>query len=261
MAHDVELGQPVAGCSAAAGAVQAADPHPEPGCPLGHGKADRAHAEDAEGAAEQPVGLAVGGLRPATLSRVDHVVGDPAIEGQDQPHRELRDRDRVAARHVGHQHPRAGRRLDVDGVGAGTGTDHQRELVGGVENGAVDLGTTHHQPFDAGDPGGQFCGGQGRFHEATVPPRLEFGDREVGDRVGEQQVHGPSPLFDTSWFVSRTPAVPIAGPAVVRAYRRQRKTTVLRSLSSTRRSECHLTARARAIASASRPTIVKARGS
>jgi hypothetical protein len=46
-----------------------------------------------------------------------------------------------------------------------------------------------------------------------------------------------------------------------RAVELQRKTTVLRSLSSTRRSECHLTARARAIASASRPTIVKARGS
>ena len=34
-------------------------------CPLRHGQADRAQADDAEGAAEQPVGLAVGRLRPA----------------------------------------------------------------------------------------------------------------------------------------------------------------------------------------------------
>ena len=44
-------------------------------------------------------------------------------------------------------------------------------------------------------------------------------------------------------------------------HRGQRKTTVLRSLSSTRRSECHLTARASATASASRPTVERARGS
>ena len=43
-------------------------------------------------------------------------------------------------------------------------------------------------------------------------------------------------------------------------YRRQRKTTVLRSLSSTRRSECHFTARDSATASASRPTVARARG-
>ena len=203
-AHHVELGQPVAGGSAAARAVQAADPHPEPGPPLGHGEADRAQADDAEGAAEQPVGLAVRRLRPAALPRVGHVVGDPAVESQDQAHGELGHRDRVAARHVGDQHPVPGRHLDVDGVGAGAGPDHQGEPVGGLEHRAVDLGAADHQPVDAGDPTGQFRGGQSRLHRAAMPPRLEFGDGLVGDRVGEQQVHGRTPLT-ASWCASRVP--------------------------------------------------------
>ena len=203
-ADRVELGQPVAGGSAAAGPVQAADPHPERGRPLGHGEADRAQADDAQGAAEQPVGLAVGRLRPAALPRVGHVVGDPAVQGQDQPQGELGHRDRVAAGHVADQHPVAGRHLDVDGVGAGTGPDHQGELVGGLEHRAVDLGAAHHQRVDAGDPTGQFRGGQSRLHRAAMPPRLELGDGPVGDRVGEQQVHGRTPST-TSWFASRVP--------------------------------------------------------
>src|SRR3712207_8608814 len=43
-----------------------------------------------------------------------------------------------------------------------------------------------------------------------------------------------------------------------RSHRVQGNTTVLRSLSSTRRSECHRTARASARASASRPTVARA---
>ena len=57
---------------------------PNAGRPLGHGEADRAQADDAQGAAEQPVGLAVGRLLPTAPARVGDVVGDPAVQGQDQ---------------------------------------------------------------------------------------------------------------------------------------------------------------------------------
>ena len=73
------------------GPGQRLDPDAERRGALRDGEADRAEADDAHRRAEQAAGLAVALLVPVTDAQVAHVVGDPPVDRQQQPHGELGD--------------------------------------------------------------------------------------------------------------------------------------------------------------------------
>jgi hypothetical protein len=101
-------------------------------------------AEEAERLPHQPLRLRVFLLVPGSRPQLGDVVGDPPIERQDQPHRQLGDGDGVF--------PRAIRYVDaalrccrhVDGVDSGAGADDERQRAR-IHHRIGDLGRSHDQ--------------------------------------------------------------------------------------------------------------------
>ena len=100
---------------------------------------DGAGAGDAERLAGQPARLGVELLVPGAGAQIGDVVGDAAIDGEQQREGQLGDRDRVLAGAVRDVDAARRRGLDVDGVVAGAGADDQRQAPG-VEHRLGDLG-------------------------------------------------------------------------------------------------------------------------
>ena len=118
--------------------------HVEGARPANHLAGDGAGAGDADRLAGQPARLGVELLVPGAGAQVGDVVGDAAIDGEQQREGQLGDRDRVLAGTV--RDVDAARRggLDVDGVVAGAGADDQRQAPG-VEHRLGDLGGADDQ--------------------------------------------------------------------------------------------------------------------
>ena len=177
---DAEVGGAGLDVGPAARALQRLDVDAERTCPLGHAQPDGPEPHDAQGRPEQPGGLAVALLVPASGAQVGYVVRDPPVDRDQQADGQLRDRRGVLAGHVRDQHPARRRRGRVDGVGAGARADHQRELVRGLEDARLHLGAAHDEHVDARDAAGEVRRGQRGVELALVATRLERGQRALG---------------------------------------------------------------------------------
>src|SRR4030095_16379857 len=93
--------------------------HAERASSRAHLASDSSEPDEAEGPAVESLRLAVLLLVPDALREVGGVLGDPAVESEDQSERELRDRDRVLARAVRDVDSPLRSRFDVDRVVAG----------------------------------------------------------------------------------------------------------------------------------------------
>ena len=90
---------------------------------------DVAEAEQPEGPAVEAPRLRELLLVPAAGPQLGDVVGDPTVEGEDQPEGELGDRDRVLARAVRDVDPAGRGGGDIDRVVAGAGADDEGEVA------------------------------------------------------------------------------------------------------------------------------------
>ena len=162
------------------------DVDPERCRPLGDAEPDRAETDDPQSRAEQPGRLAVRRLVPLAGAQVRDVVGDPPVDGEQQPHGQLRHRSGVPTRHVGDQHSPGSGGVRVDGVGAGSRADHQREPVRGLEHVPGDLGTAHHEHVEPQDAVHEVRLLQAGVDDALMAARLEVVDGALRERVGNE---------------------------------------------------------------------------
>src|ERR1041385_9466858 len=89
------------------------DLHPDRLRPPRHFPPDLSQPEDAERAPVEAAGPGVLALLPLAPAEVGHLVGDPPVEREEQPHDQLGHRDRVLARAVADEdaEPRRGRHV------------------------------------------------------------------------------------------------------------------------------------------------------
>ena len=105
-----QLGQPVAGGRLRSGRSRQPIRIPKPAARSATARPIEPRPTMPRVLPSSPLALLYVAFAQRPLPRVGHVVGDPAVQGQDQPQGELRDRDRVAAGHVADQHARCGPR-------------------------------------------------------------------------------------------------------------------------------------------------------
>ena len=166
-------------------------PHVEPerGGAFGDREPDLAEPDDAHHLPEEAVGLGVGGLVPRAGSEVGHVVGDPPVDREEQPHRELSDRDRVAARDVRHVDPDLGCRVHVDRVRARPGPHDQLERVRRLDRGGCHFRAPHDEGLEAGDPIREVVGRELRIRDTVVAAVGQHAHGGRVDGVGEENPH------------------------------------------------------------------------
>ena len=116
-----------------------------------HLLADVAEAEQAERAAVQAARLRVLLLVPVAGAQIRDVVGDAAVEREDEAEGELGHGHRVLAGAVGHVDAARGGRRHVDVVVAGAGAHDEREPPG-VEHRLGHLGRAHDEHVRLGGP-------------------------------------------------------------------------------------------------------------
>ena len=121
---------------------------PERGRALRDGEPDLAEPDDADHLPEQAVRLGVVGLVPRARPEVGHVVRDPPVDRQEEPHRELRDGDRVAPGDVRDVDPDLGRRIHVDRVRARPRTHDQLEGIRCLDRGRCHFRAPHDQTLE-----------------------------------------------------------------------------------------------------------------
>jgi hypothetical protein len=102
-------------------------PHAEGTRPLCHLATDLTQTDDAQRAPIQAARLGIVPLVPLTQPQVCHLVRNPAIAGQQQPHDQLGHRYGVLAGAVRDEHAQLGRGRNVDRVYAGPRPDDQRQ--------------------------------------------------------------------------------------------------------------------------------------
>ena len=105
---------------------------------------DTAEAEQPERHAVETPGLCEFLLVPMAGAQLCDVVGDATIQREDETEGELRHRDRVLARAIGHVDAACRRGLNVDRVVASTRPDDQRQ-VAGIHHRGSHLGGPHDQ--------------------------------------------------------------------------------------------------------------------
>ena len=153
---------------------------------------DIAHAELAQGLADQALAHMVGALRPALRPLAAEPVLDQQLLGQGQDEGEDRDRHRPAHA-VGRDHQRdAGRGAggDVDAVVADAEAGHDRELAVGGHAGGGELGHQQDQRVAAGEPLGRHDAVD-RVDIDQLDVRVPGQRREVEARVGGAAVGLP----------------------------------------------------------------------
>jgi len=159
---------------------------------LGGGQADFAHADHTECLAQETVGVAVCLLVPDAGPEVGGSRRDVAIHGEKEAEGQLGHGYRVGAGHVAHVDAGVGRRLAVDGVGAGARPNDEAQVVGTVDGLGCDPGATDDQHVEAPDGLGEILGTEIGRDDALVAPLSKNLDERLGDRVGEQDLHGCS---------------------------------------------------------------------
>ena len=184
--------QPTGGFLVTAGLAHDMDVHAERRGPFRECEANTAQAHDADVAAHDALGLRVLLLVPLTLTQLDHVVRDVAVDRQQQAEGQFGDGDRVLARHVADRDVLLGRGLFVDGIGAGAGADDQFQAVGGLDGRARDLRAAHDEHFGAGDVRRQVLGGQIGLEIAVVALGFEVSQVCLLKLVCEEDLHGHS---------------------------------------------------------------------
>ena len=140
---------------------------------------------------EHAVRLPVRGLVPRAGAQIRDVVGDPPVDRQQEPHRELGDGDRVATRDVRHVDPDLGRGLDVDRVGTRSGSHDQLQRVRRLDGRGCHLRAPNDQRLEPPDAARELVAREGGFRDALVP---EIGQGDRGRRVdgiGEENAHPP----------------------------------------------------------------------
>src|SRR5690349_12140595 len=90
-----------------------------------HLPSDLADTNQPKGASVESTRLGILGLVPLALQQGSHVVGDAAIERQNQAERKLRHCDRILAGAVGDVDAAPRRRSNIDGVVSGAGPNHK----------------------------------------------------------------------------------------------------------------------------------------
>ena len=166
-------------------------PHVEPerGGAFGDREPDLAQADDAHHLPEEAVGFGVGGLVPGAGSEVGHVVGDPPVDREEQPHRELSHRDRVAARDVRHVDPDLGCRVHVDRVRARPGPHDQLERVRRLDRGGCHFRAPHDERLEAGDPIREVVGRELRIRDTVVAAVGQHAHGGRVDGIGQENPH------------------------------------------------------------------------
>ena len=109
---------------------------------------------------------------------------DVTIDGDEETHRQLSDRQCVLAGNVADEDAEFGRLRRVDRVGAGAGSNDQRELIGPVECLGGDFGGANDEHFDPTELVAEVVSGQIALHRDLVAGVLEAGDRRRGERIG-----------------------------------------------------------------------------
>ena len=144
------------------------DGHAERASAFGHREPDLAEPDDPDGLPEHAVRLPVRGLVPRAGPQIRDVVGDPPVDRQQEPHRELGDGDRVATGDVRDVDPDLGRGLDVDRVGARAGPHDQLQRVRRLDGRGCHLRAPNDQRLEPPDPAREIVAREGRFRDALV---------------------------------------------------------------------------------------------
>ena len=143
---------------------------------------DLAGADHAERLAEDAVGLGELLLVPLVGAQGGDVLRDAAVNGQQQGEHQLRHGDRVLAGAVADEDAPGAGGLDVNGVDARAGAQHQGQLVGGFERLGGDLFAAHDQDLERPDQPGQFLGFGGWLigdFAAELVKALDVGSRRI----------------------------------------------------------------------------------
>lgn len=104
-----------------------------------------AQAPDSEGSPLETAGFRVFLLIPDAMTEVVGLIDDSAVERDHEADRQLRDGDGIHARTIADANPQLTRRLYVDGVGSGAGTDDNVEVAGRLKNLTGYLGRSYDQ--------------------------------------------------------------------------------------------------------------------
>ena len=164
--------------------------HAEGHRPLRHLLADLPEAEEPERHPVQALRLRVLLLVPLAAQEIGHVVGDPPVEGDQQPEGQFRHSDRVLAGAVRDVDAPLARGLHVDGVVAGTRPHDEREAAG-VQHRLGDHGGPHHQHVRSrrGERVLQRVVLQVRLMDDLATEGLEPLDTALLELVGNENLH------------------------------------------------------------------------
>ncbi len=165
------------------------DGHAERASAFGHREPDLAEPDDPHDLPEHTVRLPVRGLVPRAGPQIRDVVGDPPVDRQEEPHRELGDGDRVATGDVRDVDPDLGRGLDVDRVGARAGSHDQLQRVGRLHGLGCHFRAADDERLEPPDPAREIVARESRFRDTLVPALREPVHGGGVDRVGEEDSH------------------------------------------------------------------------
>jgi len=163
--------------------------------------ADGADADDAEGFAENAVGLGEFLLVPLVRAEGGGAIGDAAVDAEEEGEDEFGDGDGVFAGAIGDEDAEGAGGLDVDGVDAGTGAEDEGELVAGAQGFGGDLFAADDEDAMAGNQLGQFFGLGVRLVSDGATELLEtfqvgfgifIGDEYFHDQFGQSKRSAPS---------------------------------------------------------------------
>ena len=144
---------------------------------------------DAERLAVDAVGFAEFFLVPFMGAQGGDVVGDAAVDGQQQREREFGDGDGVFAGAIGDVHAAGAGGLDVDGVDARAGAEDDGELVAGLDGVGGDLFAADDEDLARADELGKFLGFDGGVVGDVAAEFLESVEVVFGELVGDQNLH------------------------------------------------------------------------
>ena len=154
----------------------------------------RPGADHPERLAEDAVGLGEFLLVPLVGAQGGDVFRDAAVNGQQQGEHQLGHGNRVLAGAVADEDAAGAGGLDVNGVDARPGAQHQRQLVGGLERVGGDLFAAHDQDLVRGDQPGQLLGLGGWLVGDFAAELVEAGDVSFGEFVGNESLHSCAPF-------------------------------------------------------------------
>src|ERR1035438_9807005 len=155
--------------------------------------ADLADADDAERFAEEAVGFAEFFFVPFVGAEGGDVVGEAAVESENERKEKLGDRDGIFAGAIGDVHAAGAGGFDVDGVHARAGADDDGELVTGLDRVGGDLFTADDEDLIGSDEFGKVLGFDGGVVGDIAAEILESVEMVFGELVGNQYLHDDLP--------------------------------------------------------------------